>query len=64
MLRALGNVDPRHLLDRRLTRGQVCRSALTAVPGLAFPLQLIRNSDLAPRLRPDVADLTPCTEVQ
>ena len=41
MLRALGNVAPRHLLDRRLL-GPGARSAFrhSEVPGLAFPLQL------------------------
>ena len=43
MLRALGNVAPRHLLDRRLT-GPSPASGLDVqpaeVPGLSFPLQL------------------------
>jgi tRNA 2-thiocytidine biosynthesis protein TtcA len=43
MLRALGNVAPRHLLDRRLT-GLPPESGLDVqpaeVPGLSFPLQL------------------------
>jgi tRNA 2-thiocytidine biosynthesis protein TtcA len=50
MLRALGNVAPRHLLDRRLTRdaapaaapdtGSGLRLADQTVPPLGFPLQL------------------------
>jgi tRNA 2-thiocytidine biosynthesis protein TtcA len=42
MLRALGNVAPRHLLDRRLlpVPGPGLHSATSEVPGLAFPLQL------------------------
>jgi tRNA 2-thiocytidine biosynthesis protein TtcA len=53
MLRALGNVAPRHLLDRRLTPadpgsglrvtadpGSGLASAAPEVPGLGFPLQL------------------------
>jgi tRNA 2-thiocytidine biosynthesis protein TtcA len=43
MLRALGNVAPRHLLDRRLDSGAPgagLQSANPAAPGLAFPLQL------------------------
>jgi tRNA 2-thiocytidine biosynthesis protein TtcA len=49
MLRALGNVAPRHLLDRRLdpgpglhsdTPGPGLQSDTSQVPALAFPLQL------------------------
>lgn len=40
MLRALGNVAPRHLLDRRLLPGPGLHSATAEVPALAFPLQL------------------------
>jgi tRNA 2-thiocytidine biosynthesis protein TtcA len=40
MLRALGNVAPRHLLDRRLLPGPGLQSTASAVPALAFPLQL------------------------
>ena len=44
MLRALGNVAPRHLLDRRLNPGLDPGSGLrldtSEVPGLSFPLQL------------------------
>jgi tRNA 2-thiocytidine biosynthesis protein TtcA len=49
MLRALGNVAPRHLLDRRLpgsgletatSAGSALQTALSKVPGLEFPLQL------------------------
>jgi tRNA 2-thiocytidine biosynthesis protein TtcA len=40
MLRALGNVAGRHLLDRRLDPESGRQSASHEVPGLAFPLQL------------------------
>ena len=40
MLRALGNVAPRHLLDRRLNPGSGLRLPAPRVPGLGFPLQL------------------------
>jgi hypothetical protein len=47
MLRALGNVAPRHLLDRRLTApapapdpGSGLDLQPAEVPGLSFPLQL------------------------
>jgi tRNA 2-thiocytidine biosynthesis protein TtcA len=45
MLRALGNVHPRHLLDHRLAtdpadRGSGLRLRSETVPGLGFPLQL------------------------
>ena len=43
MLRALGNVHPRHLLDRRLLPGPGLRLDTPEVPGLAFPLQLTRK---------------------
>ena len=45
MLRALGNVAPRHLLDRRLTKdapdpGSGLGLTAQTVPPLGFPLQL------------------------
>jgi tRNA 2-thiocytidine biosynthesis protein TtcA len=40
MLRALGNVAPRHLLDRRLDPGPGLDPVAGEVPGLSFPLQL------------------------
>jgi tRNA 2-thiocytidine biosynthesis protein TtcA len=40
MLRALGNVAPRHLLDRRLIPGSGLQTATSEVPTLGFPLQL------------------------
>jgi tRNA 2-thiocytidine biosynthesis protein TtcA len=44
MLRALGNVAPRHLLDRRLhDPGSGLRLLPDKVPGLAFPLQLTQK---------------------
>jgi tRNA 2-thiocytidine biosynthesis protein TtcA len=43
MLRALGNVHPRHLLDRRLLPGPGLRLHTPEVPGLAFPLQLTQK---------------------
>jgi tRNA 2-thiocytidine biosynthesis protein TtcA len=43
MLRALGNVAPRHLLDRRLDPGSGLGLVPPEVPGLAFPLQLTRK---------------------
>ncbi|HEX9368459.1 MAG TPA: tRNA 2-thiocytidine(32) synthetase TtcA [Vicinamibacterales bacterium] len=45
MLRALGNVNPGHLLDRRLTPdpGPGLRLDTPEVPGIAFPLQLTRK---------------------
>ena len=45
MLRALGNVAPRHLLDRRLTGdpGSGLQSDSPEVSGLAFPLQLTQK---------------------
>jgi tRNA 2-thiocytidine biosynthesis protein TtcA len=42
ILRALGNVAPRHLLDRRL-QGDGASRADSAVSGLAFPLQLAKK---------------------
>ncbi len=39
MLRALGNVNPRHLLDRRIL-GSGLEVRPTEVPGLEFPLHL------------------------
>jgi tRNA 2-thiocytidine biosynthesis protein TtcA len=43
MLRALGNVNPGHLLDRRLLPGSGLGLAPPEGPGLAFPLQLTRK---------------------
>jgi len=45
MLRALGNVNPGHLLDRRLTTdaGPGLRLRSGTVPGLGFPLQLTQK---------------------
>ena len=43
MLRALGNVHARHLLDRRIS-GSGLQLDTPEVPGFAFPLQLTRKS--------------------